>query len=50
MKRKTFALLTVLLALCTLINTAVFVAEEGAWFAEPAHYRIGTVRLSDTKL
>ncbi len=49
MKRKTFALLTALLAVCTLLNTAFFMAEEGAWLADPGYRQIGTVRPSDSR-
>ena len=32
MEKKTFALLCALLALCALLNTAVFAVQEGEWF------------------
>ncbi len=36
MKKKTFVLLCTLLALCALLNTAVFALEEGEWFLPAA--------------
>lgn len=40
MKKKTFVLLCTLLALCALLNTAVFALEEGEWFFPAAEYHI----------
>ena len=40
MKKKTFVLLCTLLALCALLNTAVFAIEEGEWFLPAAEQYI----------
>ena len=40
MEKKTFALLCALLALCALLNTAVFAVQEGEWFLPSAQRQI----------
>ena len=48
MKKKTFVLLTALLAACTLLNTAVFAVEESAWFRANTGEGLEIVRLDDS--